>query len=98
MCTQNTGEALQSNWTSSDKLVLFRRQNEHFLGTHESVVIAIYAGYKGIQGMPKTFYLEGQYLRTSRSYSDIGRAAAAGSDDPAKGNGSAGESTGGNPG
>ena len=26
----------QSNWTSSDKLVLFRRQNEHFLGTHES--------------------------------------------------------------
>ena len=60
----------QSNWTSSDKLVLFRRQNEHFLGTHESVVIAIYAGYKGIQGMPKTFYLEGQHLRTS-SYSEM---------------------------
>ena len=30
-----------------------------------------YAGYKGIQGMPKTFYLEGQYLRTS-SYSATG--------------------------
>ena len=29
-----------------------------------------YAGYKRIQGMPKTFYLEGQYLRTS-SYSVI---------------------------
>ena len=29
-----------------------------------------YAGYKGIQGMPKTFYLEGQHLRTS-SYSDM---------------------------
>ena len=27
-----------------------------------------YAGYKGIQGMPTIFYLEGQYLRTS-SYS-----------------------------
>ena len=29
-----------------------------------------YAGYKRIQGMPKTFYLEGQYLRTS-SYSGM---------------------------
>jgi hypothetical protein len=29
-----------------------------------------YAGYKRIQGMPKTFYLEGHYLRTS-SYSAI---------------------------
>ena len=26
----------QSNWTSSDKLVLFRRQNEHFAETPES--------------------------------------------------------------
>ena len=29
-----------------------------------------YAGYKRIQGMPNTFYLEGQYLRTS-SYSAV---------------------------